>query len=352
MEVVGRLVCWSVIRKVTFQRCVLFRVCPYSMRLTDAEICPDCFWKLHHADYSSTIRKNGRVGSMGYSWTGGIWPIASIVISRDGSVVRLLRHWLSGIVRQCDRQGMLLDTTNMIWWTNNCSGTPKFFTFAPRHPSSWSASSQTCAASGHALSFWKPKAWRLWCRNKVNQWLDEWMHPTWNAVARRCAEWTKSFPSQFIPSSRSKKVGMTVPVQVPPQRPVVVVAPFPAAAEAEEEEEVKEEQRRSRSVPARFCNASTFFSISFSLLVDLWFPCRISSLDALTACLLACQQDYTSWTWTENGFFSVNMLVEVAFCFFFFISFPFLISHDFPCVWCQSWISRSPGHPLCMGTGV
>lgn len=169
------------------------------------------------------------------------------------------------------------------------------------------------------------------------------MHPTWNAAARRCAEWTKSSPSQFIPSSRSKKVGMTVPVQVPPRRRVVVVAPFPAAVEAAEEAKVKEGQRRSRSVPARFCNASAFLSyflyFYFSLLVDLWFPCRISSLDALTACLLACQQDYASWTWTENEFFSVNMLVEVAFCLFYFYFHFFLISHVFPCVWCQSWIS-------------
>ena len=235
----------------------------------------------------------------------------------------------------------------------SCSGTPRFFTSVPRHPLSWLAWSQIYAASGHVLSFLKPKVWRLWRQSKARQWPNEWMHPTWSAAARRCTVWMKSFLLRSIlPFPPKNRIGTTVPPHLAKGNLASVVIPVSLVVAPVVVEEDAEE-RRSRSAPARFCDVFFPHLSSISFWLFFWFPPfgRKSSLVALTACLLAClpanwidtrdvDASWTwTWTWTENdlvfttttptapvwGGFLIYILLQL----FFFSIFLFLFLYTF-----------------------
>lgn len=58
------------------------------------DIYPNSIRELHHLPNTSTIRQDTRISIVGYCRTRGIRSSSSIIISGDGSVVRLFRHRL------------------------------------------------------------------------------------------------------------------------------------------------------------------------------------------------------------------------------------------------------------------
>lgn len=75
------------------------------MKADETEIRPNRIRELHHTNYTSAIRQDGRVGSMGYSWSGGVRQVEATLISRDRSTSRLLCYRLPEFPRKCDGQG-------------------------------------------------------------------------------------------------------------------------------------------------------------------------------------------------------------------------------------------------------
>lgn len=139
MADVAKPVCWSVIHKVTSQRYVRparkRRVPGADYRL---EICPHRLRELYHPNDASGFWQDRWISPLGYCWTGGIWPFASTVLSRDWSSVCLLCYRLPRIIGECCWQGEFLTWKSLYFFliclTSLCSVVSRGSALLSHHP--------------------------------------------------------------------------------------------------------------------------------------------------------------------------------------------------------------------------